>query len=72
MWARVCFGAVVIAVIGPVIAQELNILPDLLKPYLYHAEDRKPINFLGNVSEKIFNFKRIGFKFGEKWIFFRI
>lgn len=56
----------VVGLLGPAVqGQELNIIPDLLNPYLFLAEDRAPINFLANISEKIFNFQRIGLSFGE-------
>lgn len=45
--------------------QELNVIPNLLKPYFRNAQDHIPINLMANISEKIFHTKKMGFRFGK-------
>lgn len=45
--------------------QELNVVPNLLRPYFWAADQHEPINLMANISEKIFHFKKIGLSFGE-------
>lgn len=44
--------------------QELNVLPNVLRPYFWNTDQHHPINFMANISEKLFHFKKIGLKFG--------
>lgn len=44
--------------------QELNVIPNLLRPYIRSADQIQVINLMANISEKVFNFKKIGLKFG--------
>lgn len=53
-------------------SQDLNIIPNLLRPYLRNAEPYTPINLMANISEKLFHAHKIGLKFGmeNKCLFF--
>lgn len=44
--------------------QELNVIPNILSPFLRNVDEYVSINLMANISEKIFNFKKMGFKFG--------
>lgn len=48
-----------------VLAQDLNILPNLLRPYATSVDQYVSINFMANVSEKFFHAQRIGLSFGQ-------
>lgn len=45
--------------------QELNVIPNLLRPYFRSVDEHIPINIMANISEKVFNIKKMGFTFGE-------
>lgn len=49
-------------------AQELNVLPNIVRPYFFHVEQNFAINLMANVSEKLFHLQKWGhnFKFGAK------
>ena len=47
------------------VAQELNVLPNILTSIARHSDSYPPINLMANISEKVFNLHKIGFKFGE-------
>lgn len=47
-----------------ILGQELNIVPNLLRPVLWNTEQLLPINLMANISEKLFHFSKIGLKFG--------
>lgn len=44
--------------------QDLNVIPNLIRPYFRHAKQIEAVNLMANISEKIFHFKKIGLKFG--------
>lgn len=53
-----------VLLIRPLLAQELNIIPNIVRPYFWSVDQHISINIMANISEKIFNFQRIGLKFG--------
>lgn len=46
------------------LGQDLNIIPDILKPLLVRREQYESFNFLANLSEKAFHFGKIGIDLG--------
>lgn len=57
--------ATTLCIVINVCGQELNVIPNLLKPYFRNANDHIPINLMANISEKIFHTKKMGFHFGR-------
>lgn len=55
-----------LVLIQPILVQELNIIPNILRPYFMTAEQLLPINLMANISEKLFHFQKMGIKFGRK------
>lgn len=47
-----------------VLSQELNVIPNLLRPYFWHTNEHVPINLMANISEKLFHFKKFGIQLG--------
>ena len=46
------------------LAQDTNIIPNLLRPFMWGTDQYRTINLMANVSEKIFHAKKIGLSFG--------
>lgn len=42
--------------------QELNVIPDILRPYLLAVDQYQSFNLMANLSEKLFNIQQIGFE----------
>lgn len=59
------FCALLVWLVADISGQELNIIPHILHPYIRNVDELVTINVMANISEKIFNFKKMGFKFGE-------
>lgn len=51
-------------ILGYCHGQDLNVVPNILKPYFWNTDQTTPINFMANISEKLFHFKKIGIQFG--------
>lgn len=49
--------------------QDLNLIPNLLRPYFRYTNQNHVINLMANISEKLFHFKKIGLKFGAVFRF---
>lgn len=48
-------------------AQDINVIPNLLSPYIRNIDELFTINIMANISEKLFNFKKMGFSFGKNY-----
>lgn len=48
------------------VSQDLNIIPNILRPFFMNAEQLPPINLMANISEKLFHLHKIGLHFGKK------
>lgn len=46
------------------LSQDLNLIPNILKPYFVSADQLVSINLMANISEKLFHAQKIGLTFG--------
>lgn len=60
-------AAVVVAVVALLITaadrtsgQELNVIPDILRPYLNHRDELLSLNFAAAINERLFHIGRTG------------
>lgn len=61
-----CYLAILSCSLWISFGQELNVLPNLVRPYFFHVEQNLPINIMANISEKLFHLQKWGLNFGEK------
>lgn len=59
------YTVLTLSIIFSINGQDLNVIPDILSPIYRSLDQLNTINFMANVSEKLFHLKKSGFAWGE-------